>query len=205
MKPSSRSWSPLAAWRRHSALRQWRARGYDAPSPDFIKRAVLLRQSLPEATWVETGTYRGETTALLAQVARRVISLEPEPALFAAARERFAGTPAVQLVHATSEQAFEALLPTLEGPLCFWLDGHFSGGPTFRGPNDTPVLHELAVIAAQLPRWPRVRVLVDDLRLFTGEVHRYGPYPPLRVLVDWAEAHGLRWHIEHDIFVACKG
>ncbi len=197
--------SPLAWLRRAAAMRAWRARGYAAPSPDHVKRGVLLRLSLPGATWVETGTYRGETTALLAGVARRVVSLEPEPALHAAAARRFAGTPHVEIVNATSEQAFATLLPTLEGPLCFWLDGHFSGGPTFKGPNDTPVLHELAVIAAQLPRWPQALVLVDDLRLFNGRVHQYGEYPPLRVLVDWAEAQGLAWHIEHDIFVARKG
>lgn len=200
----SMAFSPLAAWRRWQALREWRARGFAAPSPDFIKREVLLRLSLPDTTWVETGTYRGETTALLARVARRVVSLEPAPALHAAAVARFANTPNVQILNATSEQAFGTLLPTLEGPVCFWLDGHFSGGPTFKGPNDTPVLHELDVIATQLARWPQAVVLVDDLRLFTGEVHSYGPYPPLRVLVDWAEAQHLRWHIEHDIFVAAK-
>jgi hypothetical protein len=196
---------PLAWLRRAAAMREWRGRGFAAPSPDHIKRQVLLRLALPGATWVETGTFRGETTALLAGVARRVVSLEPEPTLHAAALRRFARTPNVEIVNATSEQAFGTLLPTLEGPLCFWLDGHFSGGPTFKGPSDTPVLHELAVIAGQLPRWPQALVLVDDLRLFTGQVHNYGEYPPLGVLVAWAEAQGLAWHIEHDIFVARKG
>jgi hypothetical protein len=197
--------SPLAWLRRATAMRDWRARGFAAPSPDHVKRSVLLRLALPGATWVETGTYRGETTALLAGVARRVVSLEPEPTLHAAAVRRFVGTPNVEIVNATSEQAFEELLPTLEGAVCFWLDGHFSGGPTFKGPSDTPVLHELAVIATQLARWQQALVLVDDLRLFNGRVHSYGEYPPLLVLVEWAEAQGLAWHIEHDIFVARKG
>jgi len=201
----SMPFSPLAAWRRWQAMREWGARGFAAPSPDHVKHTVLLRLSLPGCTWVETGIYRGETTALLAGVSRRVVSLESAPALHAAAVARFAGQPHVQILNATSEQAFGTLLPSIDGPVCFWLDGHFSGGPTFKGPNDTPVLHELDVIGTQLARWPQVRVLVDDLRLFTGEVHAYGPYPPLRVLVDWAEAQGLAWHIEHDIFVAAKG
>lgn len=183
----------------------WRQRGFAAPSPDFIKRTVLLRHGWPEATWVETGTYRGDTTVLLAASARRVVSLEPADALYAAARQRFANTPNVELINATSEAAFPTLLPKLEGGVCFWLDGHFSGGPTFKGPNDTPILDELATIAGHLARWPRVAVLVDDLRLFTGAVHAYGPYPPLAKLVEWAQANGLAWHIEHDIFVARKG
>lgn len=191
-------------WERRG-LADWRRRGFAAPSPDFIKRAVLVRHGWPEATWVETGTYHGDTTAVLAAAARQVISLEPADALHAAAQVRFRATPNVELLHATSEAAFPTLLPRLEGGVCFWLDGHFSGGATFKGPNDTPIMAELEAIAPHLPRWPRVAVLVDDLRLFTGAVHAYGPYPPLRTLVDWAEANGLGWHIEHDIFVARKG
>jgi hypothetical protein len=183
----------------------WRRRGWAAPSPDFIKRDVLLRHGWPEATWVETGTYRGDTTARLAAAARHVVSLEPAEGLYQAALQRFAGMPKVELLNATSEQAFPALLPRLEGGVAFWLDGHFSGGPTFRGPSDTPIVDELAAIGEHLARWPRVAVLVDDLRLFTGAVHAYGPYPPLSVLVEWAAQHGLAWHIEHDIFVARKG
>lgn len=186
-------------------LHDWRHRGWAAPSPDFIKRDVLLRHGWPEATWVETGTYHGDTTARLAAAARRVISLEPAEGLYRAAQQRFAGMPQVELLNATSEQAFPTLLPRLEGGVCFWLDGHFSGGATFRGPSDTPILEELAAIGGHLARWPRVVVLVDDLRLFTGAVHDYGPYPPLSALVDWAARQSLPWHIEHDIFIARKG
>lgn len=196
---------PLAWFRRAAAMREWRARGFAAPSPDHVKRRVLLRLAMPGTTWVETGTFRGEATVLQAGVARRVVSLEPEPALHAAAVRRFASTLKVEIVNATSEQAYESLLPALDGPVCFWLDGHFSGGPTFKGPSDTPVLHELAVIATQLPRWPQALVLVDDLRLFTGRVHSYGEYPQPRVQVAWAEDQGPDWQIEHDIFVARKG
>lgn len=174
------------------------------PAPNVVKRAVLKRLALPDSVWVETGTYRGDTTAMLAQLAARVISLEPEPVLFARAQQRFRHTANVEILNATSEAALPAVLAGLAGSVCFWLDGHFSGGVTHRGPNDTPVLHELAAIEANLPRWPRALILVDDVRLFTGRVHAYGPYPPLRELVDWAERLGLRWHVEHDIFAASK-
>jgi hypothetical protein len=182
----------------------WRRRRYAAPSPNFVKRSVLIRNGLPGATWVETGTYRGDTTAELARVARRVVSLEPAADLFAAAKARFRATRNVELLNTTSEDTFPWLLPQLDGAVCFWLDGHFSGGPTYKGPNDTPIVAELAAIGENLDRWKAAVVLIDDLRLFTGGVHVYGPYPPLDDLVAWAAAHGLSWHIEHDIFVARK-
>jgi hypothetical protein len=185
-------------------LSEWRRRRFGAPSPAFVKREVLLRNGLPAATWVETGTYRGDTTAVLARAVHRVISLEPADELFRAAQARFADVANVEIVHATSEQAFPTLLPRLQGDVCFWLDGHFSGGPTFKGPHDTPIVFELAAIGEHLARWPCAVVMVDDLRLFTGRVHAYGPYPPLDDLVDWARRHRLAWHIEHDILVARK-
>ena len=183
---------------------EWRRRRYAAPSPNFVKRHVLLRNGLTDATWVETGTYRGDTTAALARVARRVVSLEPAADLFAAAQARFRTVPNVELLNAASEEAFPRLLPQLADAVCFWLDGHFSGGPTFKGPSDTPILAELAAIGENLHRWEAAVVLIDDLRLFTGGVHVYGPYPPLDDLVAWAAHNGLAWHIEHDIFVARK-
>ena len=188
-----------------SGLREWMAwhrRNYAAPSPNFVKRQVLMRNGFPNATWIETGTYRGDTTAALARVARRVVSLEPAAELFAAAQARFSRTPNIELLNATSEETFPRLLPELTGSICFWLDGHFSGGQTFKGPNDTPILAELADIGENLHRWDGAAVLIDDIRLFAGGVHVYGPYPPLDDLVTWSARHRLAWHIEHDIFVA---
>jgi len=180
----------------------WRARGYTAPSPNAVKRACVLRNGLPGATWVETGTNRGDTTALLAQHGQMVYSLEPAPGLFAAARQRFEGNPQVEVINAPSETALPELLPRLRGDVNFWLDGHNSGGETFKGPNDTPIVEELQCIAANLSRWARVVVLVDDVRLFNGRIYTYGPYPSRDYLVDWAREHKMSWHIEQDIFVA---
>jgi len=61
---------------------QWRHRGYAAPSPPHVKHALLLRVGMPEETWIETGTYLGDTTALLARRARMVYSIELEPKLY---------------------------------------------------------------------------------------------------------------------------
>jgi hypothetical protein len=107
-------------------------------------------------------------------------------------------------LNATSEEVFPQLLPQLSGNVCFWLDGHFSGGPTFKGPNDTPIHAELGAVGENLHRWNATVVLIDDLRLFTGDVRDYGSYPPLGELVAWAARQGFTWHIEHDIFVARK-
>lgn len=181
---------------------EWRRRGYAAPSPPHVKRTVLLRVGMPEETWIETGTYLGDTTALLARRARMVYSIEPDPTLHERARRRFAGRRTVEILRGTSEEVLPGLLAGLTGDVNFWLDGHYSAGITFRGPQDTAIVEELAAISAALPRLSRVAVMVDDLRCFDPHAPEYAGYPSRSSLVDWADKHGLSWHIEHDIFVA---
>ena len=195
-------WPFAGALQRFRELSVWRERAFSAPSPDFVKRACLLRNGIPGATWVETGTSLGITTRLLAAQAGKVYTLEPEPTLFANARRTLADLANVEVLNGTSEQLLPRLLETLRGDVNFWLDGHYSGGVTFKGEKDTPVVEELAALQRALPRLGRVAVLVDDIRYFSPATKIYSGYPSLDFLVDWARANGFSWHIEHDMFVA---
>jgi hypothetical protein len=161
-----------------------------------------LRNGLPDATWVETGTYIGDTTSVLSKVAKMVYSIEPEPTLFSKAEQRFRNTSNVKIIKGLSEDVFPKLLPTISGNICFWLDGHYSEGITFKGPQDTPIIDELTVIGRNITKTSKIVVMVDDIRCFDPKNPEYSAYPPVDVLVDWARKHNLIWHIEHDIFIA---
>lgn len=144
----------------------------------------------------------GDTTALLARRARMVHSIEPEPKLCARAKARFAATPNVEIHGGISEEVLPGILARLEGDVCFWLDGHYSAGVTFKGPKDTPIAEELAAIEAAAPRLGRIVVLVDDIRCFDPAQPAFADYPSKAFLIAWAERLGFSWHIEQDIFVA---
>jgi hypothetical protein len=180
----------------------WHKRLFAAPSPNFVKHACLVRNGLPNAVWIETGTYLGQTTHVLSKFASKVYSIEPEPTLFANAKKYFRNHKNVELLNGTSEEIFPNLLAKINGDINFWLDGHYSEGITFQGQQDTPILDELKSISANLSRFHRVCVLVDDVRCFNPSQAAYSTYPAIDVLVDWARSHKLQWHIEHDIFVA---
>ena len=209
----------LVVWARRqfprldSSLRalDWVRAGAPVPAPWAVKMKVLERYMIPEATWVETGTYLGATTEFLAERSPKVISLEPAPTLFQAAAEKFALSDRITILNKTSEAGFLETFDLIQsGEVCFWLDGHYSGGTTFAGPQDTPIVHELELITGKLKdgTLTRVAVFIDDAREFaTLNRERVGKqgatgYPPLRFLVDWAEELDLAWVIEHDIFIA---
>lgn len=183
-------------------MRDWIATGYAPPSPPHIKRAVLMRLGLSDATWIETGTFMGDTTAMLAQTAKHVYTIEPDRALYEQAVKRFKSLSHVDVMHGLSEDVLPTVLSKVSGDVCFWLDGHYSGGITHQGPIDCPVRQELRHIDLNMSRFDRFVVLIDDARCFDPTISDYSDYPSLDFLVDWCRANGLKWYLEHDIFVA---
>ena len=131
-------------------------------------------------------------------------SIEPMPELAQAAVERFHDQANVTILQGLSEDCLPELLASVQGPVSFWLDGHFSAGNTFQGPSDTPIRAELAAIEPNLSRWETVTVLVDDVRCFDPSNPHFADDPTRGWLVDWADRHGLKWIFEHDIFIARK-
>jgi len=183
-------------------IRGWQKRMFAAPSPSHIKRSVLRRNGNPYSIWVETGTFQGDTTQFLADTANFVHSIEPEPTLFKLATERFKSTLNIKLHFGLSENVLPALLQELTGDVNFWLDGHYSGGITHKGPIETPIIQELATIERYRERFAPLTVMIDDIRCFHPHIPEYSSYPDLGLIVDWARRNNLRWHVEQDIFVA---
>jgi len=178
-------------------------KGCKSPSPNFVKKRILKSFSFGNATWVETGTYLGETTLALGKHAKRVVSLEPALPLFKFSKKRLASHKNIEILNGSSEELFLGILSKLSGPTCFWLDGHASGDVTFQGKTETPVVFELDSIKKFRNNWKDLTVCVDDVRCFSQKISKnVGDYPTINFLVDWAEDCGLGWKIEHDIFIA---
>lgn len=130
-------------------------------------------------TFIETGTYTGETTAKAGEIFSQVHSIELSQELFQAARQRFINEPHIHLHQGDSAQVFLSLLPQIERKnLLFWLDGHFSGGTTAQGDKDTPIIEEIKNIGKF--GITHSVILVDDLRLFSE--HAASDYPTIAQL-----------------------
>ncbi len=187
------------------AVLNWLKRGFASPAPQFVKWLVLENWGGKE-TWVETGTYKGETTAHLARFSKMVYSIEPSLDFAKSASQKFINQDNIEILSGLSEVELPKLLRSLsvteQADISFWLDGHFSGENTFQGPSDTPIRQELTTIGEHLSDFSRVSVLIDDVRCFNPSVSAYSNYPDVSFLVEWAKSHKLFWTIEHDIFIA---
>lgn len=180
--------SPITRWisdiQANAELKQWEGAGRPetAPVPGLIKRQNL-KEALEASgirTVVETGTFLGDTTHALAVQGYNVISIEVEPRLAALARRRFASSERVQIFEGDSAVVLKDLVPTLTEPTLFWLDGHFSGGPTGMGELETPVVAEVECVLAKAPKGSVV--YVDDARCF-GVLPDYPTLPAFEAIV----------------------
>lgn len=126
--------------------------------------AVARQRNLQ--TFVETGTYLGKTTELLAGCCPRVFTIELDDLLHEAAAKKFADRAGVTVLHGDSADKLPVVLDQLNGPALFWLDGHYSGTGTGFGKQTSPIEAELRAIFAH-PVKDHV-IVVDDARLFSG-------------------------------------
>lgn len=182
------------------SIKEW-ADLYDLrpPAPQCVKHSIMKRHSLSEATWVETGTHLGESSAVLSNFAKRVVTLEPSYYYFEKSSRFLSHFSNVEVVNKSSEDFFEKLLSGLSGNVCFWLDGHYSGGETFKGKMDTPLFLELNAIRKFRKRFQNIVVLIDDFRL---SYYQPSVYPSANALVRWVKSMHFNWTIEADIFIA---
>jgi hypothetical protein len=188
---------PLIALTRHRVTLQWQLRGRPLPPPHVVKQLAILRYQRARRfrTFVETGTFTGEMVEALRTHFEQIISIEMAPEIFQAASRRFAGDAHIRLLLGDSATLLPSLLEGLDHPALFWLDGHFMGGQTARGEEDSPVTAELTALLRH-----RVRehlVLIDDARLFCG-VNGYPTIPELQKRVE-RERPGSRVHVQDDI------
>ncbi|MYE37891.1 MAG: hypothetical protein F4X24_10025 [Rhodobacteraceae bacterium] len=191
----------MQIWPKSFSLREWRKRDYLEHAPRHVKEKVFLKYGIPNAIWVETGTYKGDTTDFLAKRYPHVHSIEPSKYLYDKAVRRFSGRN-VTLYNGISEIEMPNLLPSLNGNVNFWLDGHYSAGITFRGENDCPIEDELVAIKENLANFESVTVLIDDVRCFyPAENPAYSGFPSVDYLVNWTRKHNFLWRIVHDIFI----
>lgn len=183
-----------------SQIRQWRARGYLENAPQLVKQNLFVKYGVPQAQWVETGTYVGETTDFLSKNYSFVYSIEPEKNLFENAMKKFLNKN-VELFNGVSEDVMPSLLPGLSEDINFWLDGHYSAGFTFKGDKDCPVEEELIAIKNNLQNFSKVAILIDDVRCFLPTNTSQSDYPSIDFLVDWARVNNFNWQVEQDVFV----
>lgn len=174
----------ITAPRLESAYLKWVQSGKTLPAPHFVKQKTLLEFSKKYnlKVLVETGTFLGEMVDAMKVFFDKVYSIELSPELHEKAKTRFNSIRNVELLQGDSSHVLEKILPHLDQPTLFWLDGHYSEGITARGEKDTPILEELTHIF-NADKTNHV-IIIDDARLFGSDP----AYPSIAELSEFIQS-----------------
>ena len=187
------------------SLNNWYKRNFSSPSPEFVKHQIIKKNNLQKSLWIETGTYYGDTTKILSDIAEKVISIESDKRLYDLAIKKFENSKKINVINGESQNLLQDILKNESYKnLCLFLDAHtcldhitnklISKNETL----ETPIMIELNIIESYIKKFNNVNILIDDIRLFDGKTKNY---PNINEIVDWARKNNSSWFIEHDIFI----
>jgi FkbM family methyltransferase len=173
-----------------------------------MRLIAALRSAMPLRIFVETGTFRGDTTAAVASAFGEVYTVELSRELFEGAARRLAAFSNVSRLCGESPRLLALLRPKLSGEsVLYWLDAHWCGSGTAGVETECPLLAELDAIAALNTD---SAILIDDARLFLAAPpvpHDPRQWPLLMDVVErlrsLSREHGL-WIVNDVIVFAPK-
>lgn len=159
------------------------------PLPHLMKQEILrgYAREYNLSILVETGTYMGEMVEALRGSFEKVYSIELSEKFASRARIYFRACRNVTILRGDSGDVIADLMPQVDRPALFWLDGHWSADETARGKKSTPVMEELGHILRAKDL--RHVILIDDARAFG----KSEDYPTMDVLTTFV--HSLRKNV----------
>jgi hypothetical protein len=132
-----------------------------------MRRITTIAQQYSCNTFIETGTFYGQTVNYVKRYFKKTMSVEIYKPLYDYNLKAFKGIENIFLFNGDSTKRLPEMLSLSEGRCLFWLDGHFSGLGTGIGDNVSPIIEELNIIksSAIIDHC----ILIDDYRLFGNE------------------------------------
>ena len=133
--------------------------------PSIDKEFLLLLQDdyTKYKSFVETGTFLGETTFVMEPLFEKIFTVEIKRDIYDRVRSRYSGNK-IEFLLGDSSEVFTTILPTINTDCIFFLDGHYSSGNTGKGLKDCPLIEELSSINSLFVKGGII--IVDDCRMF---------------------------------------
>ena len=130
--------------------------------PPFLLNWSAAQLSSPVVA-IETGTFRGDTTKLLAENFERCITIERSTQFAQAARLRFSNEPRVTVLEGSSRDQLAMALPERNLSCFFWLDAHGIYDFEDSEAEENPLLAEIQLIIDQRDSTNTI-IAIDDAR-----------------------------------------
>lgn len=126
--------------------------------------------------FVETGTYKGDTSFWASKHFKNVYTIEIDPEISRETASRNDCPANIEFLIGNSKEILPLLITKIADNAFFWLDGHWCEGGAGKE-EECPLLYELKAIS----RLANPTIFIDDARCFMG------PMPPPHNKDHWPE------------------
>lgn len=155
-------------------------------------------------TFIEAGTFHGETASWAAGHFQQVITIEFSSTIYDHVSKKLAVIDNIQVLFGDSRSVLGDIVPQLTASALFWLDSHWSGGETYGIDDECPILQELDIITRSAH--PHLLV-IDDARLFMApppRPHNIEQWPAIDKVIKALQTEARQYYIVivDDVIVA---
>jgi hypothetical protein len=132
--------------------------------PALEKEIILqITEQYPSfKSFVETGTYMGDTIFSLEDAFEELYTIEIKEEFYNNLTAKYKGSK-INFILGDSSTEIKNVLPRLKYDTIFFLDGHWSAGNTGKGWKDCPLYEEIQSI---MSFDKSAIIIIDDVRLF---------------------------------------
>ena len=123
----------------------------------------LIKDHYAIKLFIETGTFKGQTSSWASGIFHDVITVENSKVLFDRAIRNLAVHKNLLCLYGNSAQVLQKVLAEIDQPALFWLDAHWCGGPTHDHADSFPLLDEIRIIKQS--NFDHI-IMIDDARYF---------------------------------------
>jgi hypothetical protein len=121
--------------------------------------------------FIETGTNEGNTIFAMEPYFKTLYTIELSSEYYTKTKSKYHGNK-IQFIFGDSALQLQYIFERLDENSILFLDGHWSGGNTAKGPKDCPLIEEITLIAKYCKK--ECIIIIDDYRLFSiGPQHGY--------------------------------
>ena len=133
-------------------------------------------------TFVETGTFLGDTAYWASKIFQHVLTIEFSESIYRQAIEKYSSVESISFLFGHAREQLKEVVAGLTAPAVFWLDAHWSGGQTYGESDECPILDEIEIINRSMHD---SYVFIDDARLFLS------PPPPPHQAEQWPDISAI--------------
>jgi hypothetical protein len=164
----------------------WRLAKFDIRNPHSYSKTRQLRalaHKTQAKTFVETGTFLGNTTRRLSGSFNRIVTIELDDDLFRQASAYLKPYKNVECLKGDASKLLPQVMQRSDvTEAVIFLDGHFSGGVTAHGDVAEPACEEIETLGKFKQKVSGI--VVDDFREFGN-----GTWPKRSTLIAAVESH----------------